>query len=291
MSYELWVIVTGSLVGITCGITGTFLIVRRLAMLSDAISHSVLLGIVGAYLVSHSLNGVYMLIGAAIVGLGTAFFVQLLHSKGIQEDAAIGVVFTTLFAIGVILISIYGKTVHLDVEHALMGEIAFVPWDTLSFPYLYHIPKAVFMLSIVLFVTILIILLFYKELKITSFDPQLALSIGIPVGIIHYVLMGLVSFSTVASFDAVGAVLVVSMLITPGATAYLLTESFEKMIGLSALFGILIALIGYEVAVYFDVSISGSMAVTGGILFLLSFLFSPTHGIVIKTFKKPKHLP
>jgi len=291
MSYELWVIVTGSLVGITCGITGTFLIVRRLAMLSDAISHSVLLGIVGAYLVSHSLNGVYMLIGAAIVGLGTAFFVQLLHSKGIQEDAAIGVVFTTLFAIGVILISIYGKTVHLDVEHALMGEIAFVPWDTLSFPYLYHIPKAVFMLSIVLFVTILIILLFYKELKITSFDPQLALSIGIPVGIIHYVLMGLVSFSTVASFDAVGAVLVVSMLITPGATAYLLTESFEKMIGLSALFGILIALIGYEVAVYFDVSISGSMAVTGGILFLLAFLFSPIHGIVIKTFKKPKHLP
>jgi len=291
MSYELWVIVTGSLVGITCGITGTFLIVRRLAMLSDAISHSVLLGIVAAYLISNSLNGVYMFIGAALVGLGTAFFVQLLHSKGIQEDAAIGVVFTTLFAVGVILISLYGKTVHLDVEHALMGEIAFVPWETMNLPFFDHVPRAVFMLSIVLFVTILIILLFYKELKITSFDPQLALSIGIPVGIIHYVLMGLVSISTVASFDAVGAVLVVSMLITPGATAYLLTESFGKMIGLSALIGMMIAFIGYEVAVYIDVSISGSMAVTGGILFLLAFLFSPNHGIVIKTFKKSKYLP
>lgn len=282
MSYEWWIIITGSLVGITCGVVGCFLILRKLAMIADGISHTVLLGIVLAFLISQSMNGFYMLIGAAIVGLLTAFFVQVLETKGVQEDAAIGVVFTSLFAIGVILLSLYANHVHLDVEHALMGEIAFVPWDTIVVPVLGELPKAFVMLSAVLLINLIIIFLFYKEFKITTFDPSMAAALGIPILLIHYLLMGMVSFTTVASFDSVGAILVVAMLIAPGATAYLLTERLGVMLVLSAVIGVIASVLGYFIAVILNVSISGSMAMAAGILFLLAFLFSPTHGLIAK---------
>ncbi|WP_096152853.1 MULTISPECIES: metal ABC transporter permease [Bacillus] len=282
MSYEGWIILTGSLVGITCGITGCFLILRRMAMLADAISHTVLLGIVGAYLVSSSMEGLYMFVGALIVGLLTALFVQLLHSSGVQSDAAIGVVFTSLFALGVILLSLYAGRIHLDVDHALMGEIAFVPWDTWAIAGINLGPKAVWMLGIVLLINLIVIVLFYKELKICSFDPEMALAIGIPVLFIHYLLMGMLSITTVAAFDSVGAILVVAMLIAPGASAYLLTDRLLIMLVLSAGLGVLAAISGYYVAVWWNVSISGSMAMMAGVIFLLAFLFSPKHGTVTK---------
>ncbi|MBP2241282.1 manganese/zinc/iron transport system permease protein [Cytobacillus eiseniae] len=288
MSYEMWILVIGSLAGISCGITGCFLILRKLSMLADAISHTVLLGIVLAFLISQSMNGFYMLIGATIAGLLTAFFVQLLHSSGIQEDASIGVVFTFLFAVGVILISLFAKDVHLDVDHALMGEITFVPWDLVQLGILPEMPKAFLMLSMVLVINLIIIGLFYKELKITSFDPQMAAAIGIPVLLIHYLLMGMVSMTTVASFDSVGAILVVAMLIAPGAAAYLLTEKLSVMLLLSAGFGVLAAVVGYYVASYFDVSISGCMASVNGVIFALVFLFSPTKGLISKNFSMKK---
>lgn len=286
MGYEGWIIVTGILVGITCGIVGSFLILRQIAMLSDAISHTVLLGIVLAFLMSQSLNGFYMLMGAVVVGLLTAFLVQLLHQVGIMQDAAIGVVFTTLFAIGVILLSMFVDNVHLDVEHALMGEITFVPWDTVNVPFLREIPKAVILLGVVLFFDLLIIVLFYKEFKITSFDPNMAVAIGIPLMFIHYLLMGMVSITTVAAFDSVGSILVVAMLIAPGATAYLLTDKLSVLLSLSALIGALDAVLGYYVASYFDVSISGTMASMAGFVFLLVWLFSPKYGLVSKKVSK-----
>ncbi|OEH92710.1 metal ABC transporter permease [Bacillus solimangrovi] len=282
MTYEAWILVTGSLVGITCGITGCFLILRKMAMLADAISHTVLLGIVLAFLVSQSLDGIYMLIGATIVGLLTAFFVQVLDSSGVQSDAAIGVVFTSLFAVGVILISIYAGNVHLDVNHALMGEITFVPWDTWVWRGIDLGPTAVWMLGFVLIVNLLLIILFYKEFKICSFDPHMAAAIGIPVMFIHYVLMGMVSITTVASFDSVGAILVVAMLIVPGATAYLLTDKLHVMLLLSAVIGALSAVLGYYSATFLNVSISGAMATTAGIIFMITFILSPTHGLLSK---------
>ena len=282
MSYEGWIILTGSLVGITCGITGCFLILRRMAMLADAISHTVLLGIVGAYLVSSSMEGLYMFVGALVVGLLTALFVQLLHSSGVQSDAAIGVVFTSLFALGVILLSLYAGRIHLDVDHALMGEIAFVPWDTWAIAGFNLGPKAVWMLGIVLFINLIVIVLFYKELKICSFDPEMAVALGIPVLLIHYLLMGMLSITTVAAFDSVGAILVVAMLIAPGASAYLLTDRLLMMLFLSAGIGVLAAISGYYVAVWWNVSISGSMAMMAGVIFVLAFFFSPKHGTVTK---------
>ncbi|PLR68478.1 metal ABC transporter permease [Bacillus sp. UMB0893] len=288
MSYDAWILLTGSLVGVTCAMIGCFLILRRMAMLADAISHSVLLGIVCAYFVSRSLDGVSMFIGAAIVGLLTAFLVQILNAKGVQSDAAIGVVFTSLFAIGVILLSLFGGNIHLDVDHVLMGEITFVPWDTVSIGSMDLGPKAVWMLGSVFMINLLIIVLFYKEFKISSFDPQMAVAIGIPVLFIHYLQMGMLSITTVASFDSVGAILVVAMLIVPASTAYLLTDRLFHMLIISSFVGILSAVAGYYSATWLNVSIAGAMAAAAGIIFFLTFIFSPTHGLLSKLLAKRK---
>lgn len=280
MSYTGWILLTASLVGLTCGIMGVFLILRRMAMMADAISHTVLLGIVVAYLVTRELSGIHMLIGAIVAGLLTAVLVQWFHARGVQQEASIGIVFTALFAIGVVLIAAKVGNAHLDIQHSLMGEITFVPWELTDLPWIGAVPEAVVILSLVLVVILAVILAFYKEWKITTFDPLLAASLGLPVMLMHYVFMGLVSITTVASFDAVGAILVVAMLITPAAAAYLWTNRLSFMLVLSASFGILSALIGYGIAWWLDTSISGSMAFATGILFMASFLGSPKHGII-----------
>ncbi|MEH7237597.1 metal ABC transporter permease [Bacillus sp. JJ1562] len=280
MTYTALILLTASLVGVSCGIVGVFLILRRMAMMADAISHTVLLGIVMAYILTHSLSGIHMLIGAAISGMLTTYFVQWFHSRGVQQEASIGVVFTTLFALGVILIATKVGNAHLDVQHALMGEITFVPWNIIHVPLIGEIPLATFMLLCVLLLVILVIGLFYKEWKLTTFDPALAASIGIPVLSMHYLFMTLVSVTTVAAFDAVGAIMVVAMLITPAASAYLWTDKLLVMLGLSSMFGIISAIGGYYFALWIDTSISGSMAFATGGIFFISFLLSPRHGML-----------
>ncbi|MEC1658358.1 metal ABC transporter permease [Bacillus mojavensis] len=288
MSFEAWIIVTGILVGVSCALIGTFLVLRRMAMLADAISHTVLLGIVGAFLVTKSLDGIPMFIGAAVSGLLTAFLVQLFHSKGVQSDAAIGVVFTSLFAVGVILLSVYGANVHLDIEHSLMGEIAFVPWNTVTIFGVDIGPKAFWMLVAVLLFNITMVSVCYKEFKIAAFDPQMALAIGIPVMLIHYLQMGMLSLTTVASFDSVGAILVVAMLIVPPAAAHLLTDRLLYMLIISAVIGGLSALLGYICATWLNVSISGAMAAMTGVFYAGAFLFSPSNGVMTKKMKTLK---
>ena len=285
MTYTAWIIVTASLVGLSCGLIGVFLILRKVAMMADAISHTVLLGIVIAFIITRQLSGVHMLVGAVFAGLLTAVLVQWLNSLNVQQDASIGTVFTTLFAIGVILIEVFVGNAHLDVQHALMGEITFIPWDKISLPFIGEVPKATALLALVFMIVLFFIVAFYKEWKITTFDPALAASLGIPVLLMHYVFMSLVSITTVASFDAVGAIMVVAMLITPAASAYLWTDKLSIMLVLSGLFGIISAVVGYYIAALIDTSISGSMAFATGILFLISFIFSPKHGLLSKYVK------
>ncbi|AMO33199.1 metal ABC transporter permease [Lysinibacillus sphaericus] len=268
---EFWVVVTGLLVGITCGIAGVFLILRKMSMIADAISHTVIFGIVMAYIITQSLNGFWMLIGAAVAGILTAYLVQLLHSSGIQEDAAIGVVFTSLFAAGVLLITLFASNVHLDVEHVLMGEIAFVPWDRWTILGL-AMPKAVWMLLLVLIINIGFLLLFFKEMKLATFDPVYAATIGIPVVFLHYGFMTSISFTTVAAFDSVGAILVVAMLIGPAATSYLISQTIKQMFIYSMLFGAAASVIGYYLAKLWDTSIAGMMATTVGLLFIITLI-------------------
>lgn len=282
MSYTAWIVLTASLVGFSCGLIGVFLILRKNAMMADAISHTVLLGIVVAFIITKEVSGIYMVIGGILAGLLTAYLVQWLHSLDVQHDASMGIVFTTLFAIGVILIATSTGNAHLDIQHALMGEITFIPFNTMTVPLIGEVPKATVLLSVVLIVVLFFIIAFYKEWKITSFDPSLAASLGIPVLFLHYLFMSLVSITTVASFDAVGAIMVVAMLITPAASAYLWTDRLSIMLVLSSLFGILSAFIGYYIAAWIDTSISGSMAFATGLLFIISFLFSPKHGMIRK---------
>ena len=288
MTYTLWIILTASLVGLSCGIIGVFLILRKMAMMADAISHTVLLGIVVAFLVTREISGTPMLIGAIIAGLLTALLVQWLQTLGVQQHASMGIIFTTLFAIGVILISTSIGNAHLDVQHALMGEITFIPWDKITLPIIGEIPRATALLGFVLIVVLGFIIAFYKEWKITTFDPALAASLGIPVLFMHYLFMSLVSVTTVASFDAVGAIMVVAMLITPAASAYLWTDRLLVMLILSGTFGVLSAVCGYYIAAWIDTSISGSMAFATGLLFVLSFIFSPKHGMISKLIRPKK---
>ncbi|MFD1066997.1 metal ABC transporter permease [Oceanobacillus locisalsi] len=280
MTYTMWIIITASLVGLSCGLIGVYLILKKQAMMADAISHTVLLGIVLAYMVTQQVSGTAMLVGGIFSGILTAFLVQSLNNLKVQHDASLGIVFTTLFAIGVILISTSVGNVHLDVQHALMGEITFVPFTTMDIPLIGSVPKATAILGLVLIVVIFFIIAFYKEWKITSFDPALAASIGIPVIFFHYLFMTLVSVTTVASFDAVGAILVVAMLIVPAAAAYLWTDKLILMLFLSGGFGIVSAVTGYWVATWLNTSISGSMALMTGCIFFITFLLSPKHGLV-----------
>ncbi|TFE24260.1 metal ABC transporter permease [Cohnella luojiensis] len=281
-----WIMLTGALVASCCGILGCFLILRRMALVGDAISHSVLPGIVIAFLISGSRDSFFMLFGAAIIGFVTVFLIQMFQNSGVQSDASIGVVFTSLFAVGVLLVSLNAKHVDLDLDCVLYGEIAYVQWNQISVAGMEIGPKAVWLLGITLFIIVAIIALFYKQFKLCAFDPALAAAIGIPVALFHYVLMGLVSMATVSSFESVGAILVVGLLIVPPATAYLLTDRLGMMIVLSLIIGVISSVAGYYTAAALDASIAGCMVCVAGVLFLFAFLFSPTHGLVTRKLRQ-----
>lgn len=279
-----WIILAGSLVATSCALLGCYLILRKMAMVGDAISHAVLPGIVLAFLISGNRDSFTMLIGAGLIGVFTTFLIEFFHRKGkLQSDASIGVTFTWLFAIGVILVSLYTSNVDIDQDCVLYGEIAYVPldlWITESGFILG--PKTVYVSAAVLIIVVLFIVFGYKELLITTFDPALASALGISTALWHYLLMGAVSLTTVASFESVGAILVVALLVAPAGTAYLLTTNFKKMMVISALLGIVISFLGYYLAVWVNGSIAGAMATVAGVLFGLAFLFSPSEGILIR---------
>ncbi|MDF2962478.1 MAG: mntD [Paenibacillus sp.] len=277
---DFWILLTAALVACSCSLLGCFLILRKMAMIGDAISHSVLPGIVIAFLLSGSRDSFWMMLGASVLGLITVFLIQMFQQSGVQADASIGVVFTALFSIGVVLVSLYTRQVDLDLDCVLYGEIIRVPWDTITFAGMDIGPKAVWALGLVLLLSTAVLGLFYKQFKICSFDPAMAAAVGIPVALFHYVLMGLVSVTTVASFESVGAILVVGMLVVPAATAYLLTERLGVMIAYSMIVGVISSTAGYYISVLLDASIAGCMITVAGVLFVIALLFSPSHGVV-----------
>ena len=277
-----WIILTGGLAGAACTLVGTFLVLRKMSMLGDAISHAVLPGIAVAFLLTESRSSIPMLLGAAIVGVLTAFLVETLHRRGrLQQDAAIGVTFTWLFALGVIIISKYVHSVDLDQDCVLYGDIAYSSLHLVEVG-TFLIPEAVLTLGGIFLLNLIFVLMGYKELKVTSFDPTLATSLGISAALWHYLLMGMVSLTTVGAFWSVGAILVVAMLIGPAATAWLLTDRLNRML----LYGVLISFVssacGYYLAAWMDGSIAGAIAVVSGVFFVLALFFSPAHGVVSK---------
>ena len=265
-----WIILVGSLIAVSCALLGSYLILRKMAMVGDAISHAVLPGIVIAYLLSGSRETLPMLIGAAALGVLTTVLIELFHKKSnLQMDASIGITFTWLFAIGIILISLFAGQVDLDQDCVLYGEIAYVPLDLWITEGGYNLgPRTVWIASGLLLLLLVFIWRGYKGLFITTFNEEFAIALGIRVAFWHYALMGAVSLTTVISFESVGAILVVALLIVPPATAYLITTDLKKMLFLSSIFGILSAIGGYYLAALINGSIAGAIASVAGFLFL-----------------------
>jgi manganese/zinc/iron transport system permease protein len=275
------ILLVGSLVAASCALVGSFLVLRKMALLGDAISHAVLPGIVLAFLFTGSRAALPMLIGAGALGLLTVLLVELFNrSRRLREDASIGVVFPALFSLGVILVARYASQIDLDLDCVLYGEIAYAPWDVLTVGGREIGPKALWVGGGVLLVDLLVVLLLYKELKLATFDAELGAALGFSPVLLHYLLMGAVSVTVVGSFESVGAILVVAMLVVPPATAYLLTDRLDRMLLLAVALGVLSALGGYGVARLVDGSIAGAMATVAGALFLLTLALSPSHGVL-----------
>ncbi len=287
-----WIVLAGVLCAVASSLLGCFLLLRKISLLGDAISHAVLPGLAGAFLISGSRSSIWMFVGAVLVGILTAVLTDWIHRKGqVDEGASMGVVFTTLFAGGLLMIVIAADRVDLDPGCVLYGAIEQTPWDqwTISMPggWSFDVPRVVFVLSIVTFINAACVILFFKELKLATFDPALATASGFSATAIHYVLMTLVAVTAVACFESVGNILVVAMLIVPPATAYLLTNRLGWMLCLACLIAAGSAVVGHiaavEVPTWFgfrSTTTAGMMSVTAGGAFVLAFLFAPQQGML-----------
>jgi manganese/zinc/iron transport system permease protein len=276
-----------TIVAIACAIPGVFLVLRKMALISDAISHSILPGIVIGFFITHDLNSPLLILLAAITGILTVVLVEAIQSTGlVKEDTAIGLVFPALFSVGVIMIAKNANDVHLDVDAVLLGELAFAPFDRLLVDGIDLGPKSLWVMGSILVASIVLLFLFFKELKVSTFDAGLSSALGISPLLMHYGLMSVSSVTIVGAFDAVGAILVVALMIAPAAAAYLLTEDLKKMLALSVFFGIAAAISGYWFAHWLDASISGSMTTVLGIIFLLTYLFAPRKGLISVVYRQ-----
>ena len=254
---------TSILVGIVSGVIGSFIVLRGMSLMGDAISHAVLPGVAISYMMGHS-----YFFGAAIFGVLSAVIIGFITRKSkIKSDTAIGVVFSSFFALGIILISFAQSST--DLYHILFGNVLAARSSDIRIT------------GIVGVIVILFVLLFYKELQLTSFDPTMAQAAGINVGFFHYSLMFLLTLVAVSALQTVGTILVIAMLITPAATAYLLTNKLRVMIVLASSIGVVSSVIGLLFSYTYNLASGASIVLTASVFFLIAFLFSPTKGILI----------
>ncbi len=277
-----WTILAALLASLSCASLGCFLVLRRMSLLGDAISHAILPGLAFAFLITESRDPLPMFIGAAICGLLTAFLSQFLAKYcNVDKGASLGVVFTTMFAIGVITLRVAADHVDLDPGCVLYGLLEFTPLDTMLL-ISYEIPRAVVILGAMFIVNVILISLFFKELTLVSFDSALATTLGISATLVHYLLMGAVAATSVAAFESVGSILVVAMFIVPGAVARLFSDRMKTTMIVSLFVGSLASVIGYIGAVWINTSIAGMISVTLGIFFLLAVILAPRYGLLSK---------
>ncbi len=263
--------ITSVVVGIICGIIGSFIVLRGMALMGDAISHAVLPGVAISYMI-----GINYFYGAAVVGILSALGIGIINQNSrVKSDASIGIVFSAAFALGIVLITIAKSAT--DLTQILFGNVLAVR------------PSDMWLTIVIGVIVLVAVFLFYKELLVSSFDETMAAAYGLKTRMIHYGIMVLLTLVTVASLRTVGVILVVSMLITPASTAYLLTNRLSTMIGLAAFFGALSSVIGLYISNMSDLP-SGpiiAMATTG--IFILAFLFAPKQGVVWRKLRVNKH--
>lgn len=286
-SIDGWIVLVGLLSACSCALLGNYLVLRRLSLMGDAISHAVLPGLALAFILSESRSSWPMFAGAVVVGVLTALLTEVITRFGkVEHGAAMGVVFSVLFAIGLVLIRQAADHVDLDPGCVLYGNIVQVPIDAI----VDTVPDVVVNLAIVLLLNIAFIAVFYKELKISAFDPDLATSMGINATVMHYALMVLVAVTTVANFEAVGSILVIAMLIVPAAAAHLLTDRLGMMIAVSLLFAMASAVVGHVAAAFGpgvfgmdgSANTAAMMAVVAGLGLIGAIIFAPENGVVAR---------
>ncbi len=286
-----WIIVVGALCSIAAALLGSFLVLRRLSLMGDAISHSVLPGIAAAFLFSGSRGSYIILIGAAAMGLLTVWLTELIRKYGkVEESAAIGVVFTTLFAAGLVIIVRAGDSIDLDPSCVLYGSLELITLDSRKIPTpLGAIPQVVLTLSVVCLLNALFVIAFFKQWQISTFDPLLSEAQGVSPTFFHYLLASLVAVTCIASFEAVGNILVVAMLVVPASTAFLLSKRLATMVLLSVVIGIVSAVSGHLLARFTPVAFgfksvnsAAMMAVASGLLLVVAVIASPKGGILVR---------
>lgn len=295
-----WIALMGFFVIAGCGLVGNFIVLRRMALVGDAVSHSILPGIVLAFLITSSLASSIVVLGAVAAGVLSTVVIEVIHRQSrVKTDAALGIVFSTFFAIGVILLSLFADGVHLDADCVLYGEIGYVP---LADPFViggihpeagptaeslvtggFSLgPTPVVQMGLVTLGILILIVVFYKELVVTSFDPGLAKSLGISVNVFHYGLMTVLSIAIVSAFESVGAILVIAMLIFPGATAGLLSDRLPVMLLLSVALAAVYSVLGIHLATWLDGSIAGSMVVVAFLIFVAVWFLAPRKGLLTR---------
>ena len=271
---QLEILIAVSLVSAACSILGPFLILRKMSMMIDSITHTILLGIVIGFFITKDLTSPVLIIGAALVGLFTVFLTELINSKTeLNEDASIGLVFPFLFSIAIILISKFMRGMHIDIDSVLVGEVAFSVIPRIELFGINFGSKVIFIMGVIFLVNVIFVMIFFKELKISTFDKNLSFIFAFTPTLIYYILMSLVSITTVGAFNAVGSILVISYMVVPSASAYLLTHDLKRMIFLSVFIGVSASILGFYTAYYYDLSIAGTIAVYNGIIFALIFIF------------------
>jgi manganese/zinc/iron transport system permease protein len=286
---DTWIVFMGAMCAASCAIPGTVLVLRRMSLMGDAISHTVLPGIAVAFLITGSRDPAAMLIGAVVVGLLTAFLVQTIQSLGkVEVGASMGIVFTVLFAFGLILMRRAVDHVDIDPDCVLYGAIELAWFDQVHIAGM-GVPRGFVVNGVMLISNIVLILVFYKEFKITSFDPSLAKTQGIRPSIMHYLLMTMTAVTAVAAFETVGSILVVAMFIVPAATAYLISDKYGILMCLSVAIAIIAAALGHLGAItiplwfgFSGTSTAGSMAVAAGFLFVVAWIGSPKYGLLTR---------
>jgi manganese/zinc/iron transport system permease protein len=275
-----------------CSQVGTFLVMRRMSLVGDAISHSVLPGIVIAFLIlskfgKASLDSPWLLIGAGLSGLLATVLIELIHYRSrIKQDAAIGISFTSLFALGVLLLGIYAKKVDLDPDCVIFGQVEYlqgyprVEWLGMEFP------RPLVSFAVVGVTATVIVAVLYRILLVSSFDPSLATSYRYFPALVQLVLMGLTSFVVVSAFQAVGAILVIALLILPGATAYLCANRLPMILLLAGVHALLSSVFGVRLALKLEINTGAAVVLAGGGLFTLAWLFGPVDGVVLRAWRR-----
>jgi manganese/zinc/iron transport system permease protein len=280
LSLQLSVISIAILTSASCALPGVFLTLRGVAMMSDAISHAILPGIVIMFLITNKLESFWLIISASLTGIATVLVTErIIQTNRFKKETAIGIVFPLFFSIGTILISQYTRNVHLDMDMVMLGELVFAPFNRLIINNINYGPYALWTMSTIFFFNVLFIIIFYKELKLTTFDPGLAQLLNISPRLMHYSLMTLTSITVVCSFNHVGAIVVVALMLAPPTTGYLLTNRLSTMITISIICSSIYATGGYALAHWLDTSIAGSIATANGLGVMIALVIAPQKGL------------